>query len=148
MKKVRTLVSMTAVVPAAVTAAVAPTVANAATANRSADHGTARTGKAVSFGSHFKAAATAVTTWASIINGPAPLWTPSNKIHTHLNNGSGNSVFITCYYTGNTGFGDQYWDHFTKYNKSHFTHTFTGHVADHYVNLLGHNPKSYGIPHC
>jgi hypothetical protein len=159
MKKVRALAGVAAMVPAAA-AVMAPVAAHAATANGSADNGTARSGKTVSFGRQANTVTPAFDatrlspinpgpTWASITRGPAPLWTPSNRVHTRLNNGSGNSVFITCYYSGNTGFGsDPFWDHITMYNKNHSTFAFTGHVADHYANLLGHFPASFGIPHC
>ena len=63
----------------------------------------------------------------------------------------GMGVYVTCYYSGAPG-PDPYWDHFTKYisptRYGGVVRSRVGHVADRHVDLNGHFPKSYGIPHC
>lgn len=150
MKKARIFAGAAAIVPTALAAAIPATTANATT-NGPLGHNATRTGKTLAFGTHHNPRPATLDTWASVIHGPAPLYSRGGRVHTTLGNGSGNSIYITCYYSGNTGFAsDPYWDHFIYYNKNHFSFIYTGHMADHYANLLGHYPKSFrsGIKHC
>jgi hypothetical protein len=63
---------------------------------------------------------------------------------------TGDKVKVSCYYSG-TGLPDPYWDH-VIYEKSlsgvQGPFSLVGHVADSYVNFGGLYPKSVGIPKC
>ncbi|HEY1640395.1 MAG TPA: hypothetical protein VGG35_06895 [Streptosporangiaceae bacterium] len=128
---------MTAVAPAAVATAMAPAAAHAAT-DGPAQHGTAQSGKIIT---------PAVTKWAGIVHPPAPFYLPNNNEDGTFT--TGQSVHVTCYYTGAPYASDPYWDHITGMRSKGVSYSFfTGHVADYHVNLGGRFPSSVGIPHC
>lgn len=151
MKKVHALAGLAVMAPAAAMAAIAPAAAHAAAANRSVNHEAGRAGKTVSLANY--GAAASASRWAPIIrtqNHAAPVWTASNKVGIYVSSQRHDSVFVSCYYSGNTGFAsDKYWDHVEAERSSPIGFTeVIGHIADHFVNLGGKFPKSAGIRHC
>jgi hypothetical protein len=148
MKKVRTLAGLAVMAPAA--AALAPATGHAATVS-AADHGTS--GKTVSLsGARTEFSGPSFYPIYKVSNHLAPLWTPSNHVGRYMN--STVSVWVSCYYSGNTGFAsDKYWDHVTEevaqVPGGAPVYSFSiGHVADHFVNLGGRFPAAAKIPKC
>jgi hypothetical protein len=146
MKKARLIAGVTAAVPVAVGGFAAPAAANVAQPTTAKAHQAPVTGKTVlNLNCIFGCA------------GHGPGWYSVSVPETlHLRSGvsikdySG-SVYVTCYYTGDTEFKDPYWDHFTKYTARNTIHpviSATGHIADQGVDMSGRVPPHNSIPHC
>ena len=138
MKKARLIAGMTAAIPAAAGGFAVHAATHATTA--SADQVPVK-GKTMYHG--IQLAATGPQ-WASLSFGET----------LHFRNGgtgflpAGYSVFVTCYYTGNTGNPDPYWDHISAYRLLGVTSVqAVGHIADRHVNLNG-LPPNVGVPKC
>ena len=144
MKRARLIAGMTAAIPAAVGGLAAPATAHAAQATTTLAHQAPAKGKTVT--SHSMLAAHKAAKWASLSFGETMHFAKGGTAFFP----AGWSVFVTCYYTGNTGTPDPYWDHISAYRT--FITTITGpnavgHIADRHVNLNG-LPPNVGIPHC
>jgi len=141
MKKARLIAGLTAAIPAAAGGFAVPAAAHAAQATTTSAQQVK--GKTVLLQGTQLAATGAK--WASLSENEI-LYTQSGarKGLAH-----GTSVYITCYYKGNTGFAsDPYWDHVThEFFPLIINWTYVGHVADAHVDLDGY-PAAAGIPHC
>ena len=144
MKKVCVLLGIAA--PATLAAVMPPAAAHAVTDKASANHEVASTGKTLSNSGKFRVAA--AFTHGTVYKGPAPMWSGGNRVIYRAPDYT--DVFITCYYSGNTGYGsDPYWDHFAGFSSGGgYYYNGPGHVADHFINFNGRYPWQVGIPHC
>jgi len=145
MKRVKLIAGMTAAIPAAVGGLAAPAAAHAAQATTTLAHQAPAKGKTVM--RHSMLEARRVAKWAPLSFGETMHFAKGGTAFFP----AGWSVFVTCYYTGNTGTPDPYWDHISAYrNQGIFSvngPNAVGHIADRHVNLNGTPPQA-GIPHC
>ena len=143
MKKARLIAGMTAAIPAAVGGFAAPAAAHAAQATATLAHQAPAKGKTV-MRHDVQAATTGGPGWYSLSFGET-LYFRNGGSHFLP---AGWSVFVTCYYKGNTGNPDPYWDHISAYRLLGITSVqAVGHIADRHVNLNGLPPNA-GIPKC
>jgi hypothetical protein len=152
MKKVRYVVGLAGIVPAAA-GFMAPAAAHAATTPReTAVQDASATAKTVNLTHIARPDITAGSVSTSI---------DANSVYLNKRSGgkalmySGDWVKVSCYYRGTgasgTGLPDPYWDHVIY--ESSLNGVFgpfhdIGHVADSYVNFGGVYPSKVGIPKC
>jgi hypothetical protein len=144
MKKARLIAGVTAAIPAAAGGFAAPAAAHAAQATTVSAHQVSVKGKTVL---HYGIRPdTYGRGWYSL-SAPETAYF-RNGGQRHMTQSS--EVSINCYYTGNTGYADPYWDHFTKWYivGTRYYNYQSGHIADAHVDMEGVEAPQNGIPHC